>query len=86
MEIKILGPGCAKCKKMFEEAQKAVNASGIPVTITKVEDIRSIMEHGVIMTPALILNGEVKIAGRIAYASDIVSWIMSAAAKEQQSS
>ena len=82
MKIKVLGTGCAKCKMLYAEAGKAVTASGIEVELEKVEKIDEIMKYGVMMTPALVIGEEVKVSGRIPPAAEIVSWIMTAAAKE----
>jgi len=82
MKIKILGTGCAKCKKLYAEAEKAVAASGVAVELEKVEELDSITKYGVMMTPALVIDEEVKASGRIAPASEIVSWITTAAMKE----
>ncbi len=79
MEIKVLGTGCPKCKKLFEEAQKAVTESGLSATITKVEKIDDIMSYGVMMTPALVIDGEVKAAGKIVKSSQIAGWLREAA-------
>jgi small redox-active disulfide protein 2 len=81
MQIKVLGTGCAKCKLLYGEAEKAVAASGISVDLSKVERIDEIMKFGVMMTPALVVDGEVKVSGRIPKSAEIVSWIMTAAAK-----
>jgi small redox-active disulfide protein 2 len=81
MQIKVLGTGCAKCKLLYGEAEKAVAASGLPVELTKVERIDEIMKFGVMVTPALVVDGEVKASGRIPKAAEIVSWIATAAAK-----
>lgn len=83
MKIQVLGTGCAKCKKLYAEAEKALASSGVPAQLEKVEKIEEIMKFGVMMTPALAVDGDVKSSGRIAPASEIVSWIMTAAAKEQ---
>jgi len=83
MKIQVLGTGCAKCKKLYAEVEQAVSASGVPAQLEKVEKIEEIMTYGVMMTPALVLDGEVKASGRIVPASEIVTWITSAAAKEQ---
>ena len=83
MKLKVLGPGCAKCKKLYAEAEKAVAASGVKVDLEKVESIDEIVRYGVMMTPALVLDEEVKASGRIAPVSEIVSWITTAAAKER---
>jgi small redox-active disulfide protein 2 len=81
MKVKILGTGCAKCKKLYAEAEKAVASSGVAAEIEKVEKIDDIMKYGVMMTPALVIDEEVKASGRIAPASEIVTWITTAAAK-----
>jgi small redox-active disulfide protein 2 len=82
VKIKILGTGCRKCAKLYAEAERAVAASGVAVELEKVENIDDIVQYGVMMTPSLILNEEVKASGRIVPASEIASWI-SAAADEQ---
>ena len=81
MKIKVLGTGCAKCKLLYAEAQKAVTTSGVVVELEKVEKIDEIMKYGVMMTPALVIDEQVKASGRIPPALEIVSWIMTAAAK-----
>jgi small redox-active disulfide protein 2 len=82
MKIQILGTGCAKCKKLYAEAEKAVTSSHLTVELEKVEKIDEIMNFGVMMTPALVIDGEVKASGRVPPASEIVSWLTTAAAKE----
>ncbi len=81
MQIKVLGTGCAKCKLLYGETEKAVAASGVPAELTKVERIDEIMSYGVMMTPALVVDGEVKASGRIPKSAEIVGWITTAAAK-----
>jgi len=82
MEIKVLGTGCMKCQKLYAEAEQAIAQAGVPATLVKVEKLDEIMGYGVMMTPALVVDGEVKCAGRIPKAAEIVSWIMTAAAKK----
>jgi small redox-active disulfide protein 2 len=82
MKIKVLGPGCAKCRKLYAEAEKAIAASGVPVEIEKVESIDEIVAYGVMMTPALVIDEEVRSSGRVLSSSDIVKLIATAAAKE----
>ena len=82
MKIKVLGTGCTKCKLLYAEAQKAVTSSGLAIELEKVDKIDDIMKFGVMMTPALVINEEVKSSGRLPPASEIVSWITTAAAKE----
>ena len=81
MKIKVLGTGCAKCKLLYNEAQKALAASGVAADLEKVEKIDEIMGYGVMMTPALVIDDEVKASGRIPPSAEIVAWITTAAAK-----
>jgi small redox-active disulfide protein 2 len=82
MKIKVLGTGCARCKKLYAEAEKAVAASGVGAELEKVEKIDDIMKYRVMMTPALVIDEDVKSSGRIPPSAEIVSWITTAAAKE----
>ncbi len=82
MDVKVLGPGCMKCKKLYEEADKAIKQLGIAATLTKVEQINEIMTYKVLMTPALVINGEVKVAGRVPSAAELTSWLTTAAMAE----
>lgn len=82
IEIKVLGPGCARCKRLYGEAEKAVAQISTPATLTKVEDIQQIMTYRILATPALVINGEVKSAGRIPDAAEITSWLALAATKQ----
>jgi small redox-active disulfide protein 2 len=75
MKIKVLGTGCAKCKKLYAEAEKAIATSGKPVVLEKVEKLDEIMKYGVMVTPALVVDEEVKSSGRIPTTSEIVAWI-----------
>ncbi|MEK7704713.1 MAG: thioredoxin family protein [Myxococcota bacterium] len=81
MGVKVLGTGCPKCKKLFAEAERAVVASGVPASLTKVETIDEIMKFGVMATPALVIDDEVKCSGRIPPVAEIVAWLTTAAAK-----
>jgi small redox-active disulfide protein 2 len=71
MKIEILGTGCAKCKTLFANVQKAVSEMGISAEIEKVEDYHQIANYGVMTTPALAVNGKVKLAGRVATPEEI---------------
>ena len=75
MKIEILGMGCPKCKMLYENAKKAVSETGIQAEVLKVEDMDKITDYGVMMTPALVINGEVKTAGKIPTAEDIKQWL-----------
>ena len=75
MEIKVLGPGCAKCQKTAEVVEEAVAESGIDANVEKVTDIMKIAGYGVMGTPAVVVDGEVKSVGKIPSKDDIKSWI-----------
>ena len=64
-KIQILGTGCHKCKKLTENAEAAAKALGIEYTVEKVTDINEIMKFGVMMTPALAVDGQVKVVGKV---------------------
>lgn len=64
-KIQILGTGCPKCKLLAENAEAAAKQLGIEYSIEKVADINDIISHGVMMTPALVIDGEVKVAGNV---------------------
>ncbi len=82
MKVQVLGPGCSRCKQLHAQVQKAVLQAGVQAQVEKVEQMQEIMKFGVPMTPALVVNGEVKSAGKIPETSEIVTWLMNAAAKE----
>lgn len=65
VEIKILGTGCPKCNSLEKLTRRAVSEIGIEANIEKVEDIMDIMEYGIMRTPGLVVNGEVKVSGRL---------------------
>ncbi len=75
MKIEILGSGCAKCNKTKEIVEQAVSETGIDAEIKKVQDMDSILAYGVMLTPAVVVNGDVKIAGKVPKAEDVVKWI-----------
>jgi small redox-active disulfide protein 2 len=81
MKIQVLGTGCAKCKKLYAEAEKAIVATGAAAQLEKVERIDEIVRFGVMATPALVVAGQVKSTGRIPASSEIADWITAAAAK-----
>lgn len=75
MKLEILGSGCAKCHKLEEITKEAVKELGIDAEVAKVQDIKAIMAYGVMTTPALVVNGEVKVAGKIPSIKEIKKWI-----------
>ncbi|MDR6223937.1 thioredoxin family protein [Methanococcoides alaskense] len=75
MKIEILGSGCAKCNKLKELVEKVANENCINAEITKVEDINKILEYGVMITPGLVIDGDVKIAGKIPSEDKVREWL-----------
>ncbi len=65
MSIKILGPGCPKCKTTFEVVKKAVEQSGIQADIIKVEELEEMMKYNILTTPVVVVNEQIKIKGRV---------------------
>ncbi len=65
MRIQVLGTGCAKCKQLTANAERAVAELGLQATVEKVEDVREIRRLGVMTTPALVVDGKVRVAGKV---------------------
>ncbi len=65
MEVKVLGPGCAKCKTTYNVVEKVIKENNLNVTLTKVDDIMEMMSYNILSTPAIVVDGEVKIKGRV---------------------
>ncbi len=71
IKIEVLGTGCAKCRRLFANAEQAVKDLKIAAEVLKVDDIDAIVDRGVMMTPALFINGEVRAEGRIPDVNEI---------------
>lgn len=71
MTIQVLGTGCAKCQQLTENAKTAAHELGIEVELEKITDILKIIEYGVMATPALAVNGKVKLVGKVASPAEI---------------
>ena len=71
MEIKVIGTGCEKCGKLYENTLEAVKTAGVEVTIERVEDLMDIVRLGVMSSPALMIDGKLVVAGRIAKVDEI---------------
>lgn len=69
--IQVMGPGCPKCEKLKKNAEEAVRLSGVEATVEKITDIGVITGFGVMMTPALAIDGVVKVVGKVPSAEDI---------------
>jgi len=75
MKIEVLGTGCPKCKKTFANAEEAVKELGVDAEVVKIDKIADIMNYGVMMTPALAIDGEVKTSGKVPSPKQITEWI-----------
>jgi small redox-active disulfide protein 2 len=71
VKIEVFGTGCAKCKSLLKNVEKAVQESGVKAEIVKIDNIQEIMNRGVMMTPALYVDGESKVVGRTATVEEI---------------
>jgi small redox-active disulfide protein 2 len=70
-KLQILGPGCMKCRMLADHTEQAAKALGVEYTIEKVTDINDIVSFGIIATPALVVDGEVRVSGRVPTAEAI---------------
>ena len=75
MKIQICGPGCANCAKAEEVIRGAVEAAGVEAEVEKVTDFAEMAKLGVLSTPAVIIDGEVKCVGKVPSAAEAVSWL-----------
>ena len=75
MEIKVLGPGCAKCNKTAKLIEEVIKETGADATVEKVTDMMQIASYGVFGTPSVIVDGEVKCTGKVPKKKDIISWL-----------
>jgi len=78
LEIKVLGPGCSRCKQVFELVRDVVAEEGIVADLEYVDDIAEFANYGVMITPALLINGEVKLAGKAPTRNQLVAWLKEA--------
>jgi small redox-active disulfide protein 2 len=76
MKIQILGTGCPKCKKAYQNAEQAIKELGVEAELEKVESIKDIISFDVMVTPAVAIDGEVKAAGKVPSVDDIKTYIV----------
>ncbi len=74
-KVQILGTGCPKCRQLEENARKAIAAAGVDCEIEKISDIKEIMKFGVMMTPGLAIDGDVKSVGKVLTAEEIAKML-----------
>jgi small redox-active disulfide protein 2 len=75
MDIKVLGTGCANCKTTLALIEQMVQAKGLAITLSKVEDLRDIMAYGVMSTPGVVIDGKVVHAGGVPSRDKIAQWL-----------
>ncbi|MFC1550204.1 thioredoxin family protein [Candidatus Neomarinimicrobiota bacterium] len=75
MNIKVLGTGCMKCKSLEEKVRQIAQDNNLVIDVEKVTDLNKIMDYRIMMTPGLVVNGEVKSSGRVPKDSEILKWI-----------
>ena len=75
MEIKVLGPGCPKCQQTEKIVKEAVTAAGVDAQVEKITDVMQIMTYGVMGTPAVVVDGQVKSIGKVPKKEDVLKWI-----------
>lgn len=75
MEIKVLGPGCAKCSKTEKLIQDVIRETGVDANVEKISDMLQIASYGVFGTPSVIVDGDVKCSGKVPKKADILSWL-----------
>jgi len=75
MKILVMGPGCPKCEQAEKNVREAVAEAGIAADIQKVKDFQEIAKYGVFSTPAVVIDGEVKVVGKAPSKKDVLSWL-----------
>ena len=85
MEIKVLGPGCARCHQVERTTQEVVKELGIDASIEEVKDVKKIMEYPILTTPGLVVNEELICSGRVPAKAEVTQFIISALDKEEKS-
>jgi small redox-active disulfide protein 2 len=76
MKIEVLGTGCAKCSKLYEAAKQAVETAGVDAEVVKVTDLNEIMQKGAMITPALVVDGEIVVAGKVPKPAEIAKLLV----------
>lgn len=74
-QIKVLGPGCAKCKTTYNNVLEALKISGLEAQVVKIEDIEEMLKYNVLTTPVLMIDDAVKVKGRVAQVNEIVEFL-----------
>ncbi len=83
MKIQVLGTGCAECKLLLSRVKEAVRESGFSIDVEYITDIKEIIEHNIMLTPGLVINGKIVSTGKVLSKEEIVSKIMNAKLEEE---
>jgi small redox-active disulfide protein 2 len=75
MEIKVCGPGCANCTKAENIVREAVAAAGVDAEILKISDFAEMAKLGVLSTPAIVINGQIKCVGKVPAKNEVLAWL-----------
>ena len=75
MEIKVLGPGCVRCKETEKVVREAVAESGVDATVEKVTDMKQIVSYGLFTTPGVVVDGVVKLSGKVPTKAEVLAWL-----------
>lgn len=75
MDIKVMGPGCPKCAEAEQIVKEAVVKAGIEAMVEKVTDFQEMARHGVLSTPAVVIDGQIKCVGKVPSVSEVESWL-----------
>jgi small redox-active disulfide protein 2 len=78
MDIKVLGPGCSRCLELEKRVRRAVDELNAQATVEKISDIMKMLEYRIMATPGLVIDGKVKVSGRVASIEEIKGWIQEA--------
>lgn len=79
MQVKVLGKGCARCKRVEELTREAAGEVGVAVEVEHVTDMGQIMEYPIVTTPGLVIDGQLKMSGRVPRREEITAWLKEAA-------
>ena len=85
IDIKILGPGCQKCLEAADMIRMVADEHGLPAQIEKIANVERIAEFGVILTPAVVVDGDVKCAGRVPSPAEVLVWLKNTRGREDSS-
>ncbi|BDQ34368.1 thioredoxin family protein [Pseudodesulfovibrio portus] len=75
MQILVMGPGCPKCEQAEKTVREAVAEAGVQADIEKVKDFQEIAKYGIFSTPAVVIDGEVKVVGKAPSKKEVLSWL-----------